>query len=113
VAYLEHMRRVWESRYPEIPIAEQEVVVTVPASFDEGARELTVAAAADAGLGEVRLIEEPQAALYDYLGENVAQLDEQLGAARLILVVDVGGGTTDVTLVRVLGEAERGDDDNR
>jgi molecular chaperone DnaK (HSP70) len=113
VAYLQHMRRVWESRYPDTPLAEQDVVVTVPASFDEGARELTSSAASDAGLGDVRLIEEPQAAFYDYLGENTDSLDDALGDARLILVVDVGGGTTDVTLVRVRGEHERSDDGGR
>jgi molecular chaperone DnaK (HSP70) len=113
VAYLEHMRRVWESRYPDTPLADQEVVVTVPASFDEGARELTTSAAADAGLGEVRLIEEPQAAFYDYLAENADELDDKLGDARLILVVDVGGGTTDVTLVRVLDNEARSEEGGR
>ena len=63
VAYLEHLRHVWEHRYPDAPLSNQEVVVTVPASFDEGARELTTEAAAEAGLGAVRLIEEPQACL--------------------------------------------------
>ena len=66
VAYLEHLRRVWEARYPDAPLLDQDVVVTVPASFDEGARELTTSAAVEAGLGEVRLIEEPQAAFYDF-----------------------------------------------
>lgn len=113
VAYLEHMRHVWEHRYPDAPLAEQDVVVTVPASFDEGARELTTDAAAEAGLGEVRLIEEPQAAFYDYLGAHTEDLDAQLGDARLILVVDVGGGTTDLTLVRVRPESDRADDENR
>lgn len=113
VAYLEHLRHVWEHRYPDAPLADQEVVVTVPASFDEGARELTTDAAAEAGLGEVRLIEEPQAAFYDYLGAHSENLDAQLGDARLILVVDVGGGTTDLTLVRVRPEPERADDERR
>lgn len=112
VAYLEHLRKVWEFRYPDTPLAEQDVVVTVPASFDEGARELTTDAAAEAGLGEVRLIEEPQAAFYDYLGAHAEDLDARLGDAKLILVVDVGGGTTDLTLVRVRPEAER-DDESR
>ena len=83
----------------------------MPASFDEGARELTTQAAAEAGLGDVRLIEEPQAAFYDYLGAHAEDLDERLGDAKLILVVDVGGGTTDLTLVRV--RAQRGDDGER
>ncbi|MCR9164216.1 MAG: Hsp70 family protein [Nannocystaceae bacterium] len=113
VAYLEHLRHVWEHRYPDAPLSDQDVVVTVPASFDEGARALTTDAAANAGLGEVRLIEEPQAAFYDYLGAHTEDLEAQLGDARLILVVDVGGGTTDLTLVRVRPESDRADDDSR
>ncbi|MCA9652781.1 MAG: Hsp70 family protein [Myxococcales bacterium] len=105
VAYLEHLRHTWESRHPEAPLAEQDVVVTVPASFDEGARALTTEAAAEAGLGAVRLLEEPQAAFYDYLGARADELPARLGDARLILVIDVGGGTTDLTLLRV-GEAD-------
>ncbi|MEX1366529.1 MAG: Hsp70 family protein, partial [Nannocystaceae bacterium] len=108
VAYLEHLRHTWEARHPDAPLHEQDVVVTVPASFDEGARALTTEAAAAAGLGAVRLLEEPQAAFYDYLGARAEQLPEQLASARLILVVDVGGGTTDLTLLRVSDPA--GDD---
>lgn len=113
VAYLDHLRQVWEHRYPDAPLSAQDVVVTVPASFDEGARELTTDAAAEAGLGEVRLIEEPQAAFYDYLGAHTDDLEEQLGDAKLILVVDVGGGTTDLTLVRVRPQDARAADENR
>ncbi len=113
VAYLDHLRQVWAHRYPDAPLADQDVVVTVPASFDEGARELTTAAAAEAGLGEVRLIEEPQAAFYDFLGAHAADLEDQLGDAKLILVVDVGGGTTDLTLVRVRPAGDRDAGDNR
>jgi molecular chaperone DnaK (HSP70) len=65
--YLEHLRRAWESARPGLRLSEQDVVVTVPASFDAAARELTLEAARGAGLGEVRLIEEPQAAFYDFL----------------------------------------------
>ena len=111
VAYLAHLRQVWEHRYPDTPLADQDVVVTVPASFDEGARALTTDAAAEAGLGEVRLIEEPQAAFYDFLGTHADDLDAKLGDAKLILVVDVGGGTTDLTLVRVRPDAH--DDESR
>ncbi|MBC8068249.1 MAG: Hsp70 family protein [Deltaproteobacteria bacterium] len=101
VEYLAHMRAAWDLAHPDAPLVEQDVVVTVPASFDEGARELTTAAAREAGLGEVRLLEEPQAAFYDWLGSHTVDLGAQLGDARLILVVDVGGGTTDLTLLRV------------
>ncbi len=107
VAYLEHLKQVWDKKYPEAPLHEQDVVVTVPASFDEGARTLTHEAAATAGLGKVRLLEEPQAAFYDYLGsqaepEAARALKEQLHSSKVILVVDIGGGTTDLTLLRVL-----------
>ena len=106
VEYLAHMRAAWESAHPDAPLAQQDVVVTVPASFDEGARELTTAAAREAGLGEVRLLEEPQAAFYDWLGANAGELAARLGSARLILVIDVGGGTTDLTLLRVRGSED-------
>jgi molecular chaperone DnaK (HSP70) len=101
VEYLAHMRAAWEAAHPQAPLAAQDVVVTVPASFDEGARELTSAAAREAGLGEVFLLEEPQAAFYDWLGAHVEGLARELAGVRLILVVDVGGGTTDLTLLRV------------
>ncbi len=110
VGYLVHLRQAWEARHPGTLLCEQDVVVTVPASFDEGARTLTTDAAEAAGLGEVRLLEEPQAAFYDYLGVHAAELDPRLMAARLVLVVDVGGGTTDLTLLRVRpGDAPGGD----
>lgn len=102
VGYLAHLRQAWEARHPHAPLREQDVVVTVPASFDEGARTLTTDAAEAAGLGAVRLLEEPQAAFYDYLGVHAGELDPRLAAAKLVLVVDVGGGTTDLTLLRVL-----------
>lgn len=109
VAYLSHLRSTWDQLHPEAPLSEQDVVVTVPASFDEGARTLTTDAAEAAGLGAVRLLEEPQAAFYDYLGVHAESLDPRLLDARLVLVIDVGGGTTDLTLLRVLP----GDDPSR
>ncbi|APR83147.1 DnaK-related protein [Minicystis rosea] len=102
--YLAHVRRVWDDAFPGEPLAEQEVVLTVPASFDEVARELTLEAAKRAGL-TVRLLEEPQAAFYDFMeragaSEIEALLDRSDGEA-LVLVCDVGGGTTDLSLIRV------------
>ena len=101
--YLEHVRRAWDATHPEAPLAEQEVVLTVPASFDEAARELTLEAANAVGLAP-RLLEEPTAAFYDWMGGAGA---DGLGAlvtkdrAALVLVCDVGGGTTDLSLIRV------------
>ncbi|MFN7134094.1 MAG: Hsp70 family protein, partial [Myxococcales bacterium] len=71
----------------------------VPASFDEVARELTLRAAAEAGLGKLTLVEEPQAAFYDWTRRHRGNLKEVLAGTRFILVVDVGGGTTDLTLI--------------
>jgi molecular chaperone DnaK (HSP70) len=77
------------------------VVLTVPASFDEGARALTLEAAQMAGLPRVQLLEEPKAAFHDWLVLQGDELAAQLADSRLVLVVDVGGGTTDLTLIRV------------
>lgn len=98
-SYLAHVRAAWNRRFPAHPLERQHVVLTVPASFDEGARALTLRAAADAGLSGLRLLEEPQAAFYDWLYRHRANLARELAATRGILVVDVGGGTTDLTLI--------------
>ena len=97
---LMHLREAWNHRFPRNPMETQEVVLTVPASFDEGARALTLDAAKRAGL-KVRLVEEPQAAFYCWLDAHRDDLEEALGPTRLALVVDVGGGTTDLTLLQV------------
>lgn len=99
--YLRHVRRAWDQHYPDAPLARQEVVLTIPASFDEVARRLTVEAARLAGLPKVRLLEEPQAACYDWLARHSDELDSALEGVRTLLVCDVGGGTTDLTLIRV------------
>ncbi|MGH8852974.1 MAG: Hsp70 family protein, partial [Telluria sp.] len=104
-SYLAHLRCAWDQRFPKAPLARQQIVLTVPASFDEGARALTLEAARMAGLPELRLLEEPQAALYDWLYRHRATLAQDLAQTRLVLVADVGGGTTDFSLVKVeLGE---------
>ncbi len=104
-SYLAHLRAAWDKRFPKSPLAKQQIVLTVPASFDEGARALTLEAARMAGLPELRLLEEPQAALYDWLYRHRATLREDLAQTKLVLVADVGGGTTDFSLVKVeLGE---------
>jgi molecular chaperone DnaK (HSP70) len=97
---LSHLREAWDAAHPDAPLAEQDVIVTVPASFDEGARALTLQAAAHAGLPRLLLVEEPQAAFYDWVRVHRAQLHEELKAVHLLLVVDVGGGTTDLTLIK-------------
>jgi hypothetical protein len=105
--YLEHLRHAWDARFPGHPLADQELVLTVPASFDEVARELTARAAQEAGLPRFVLLEEPQAAFYDHLSRHTQNLEASLGGARLLLVVDVGGGTTDLTLIHARFEGGR------
>ena len=98
--YLSHLRQAWALRHPDAPLEAQEVVLTVPASFDEVARELTVLAARAAGLERINLLEEPQAAFYDFVARHRAALSAALGGApATVLVCDVGGGTTDFTLI--------------
>jgi molecular chaperone DnaK (HSP70) len=96
-----HMIRSWDFGHPDAPLAGQEVVITVPASFDEVARTLTVAAARQAGLERFTLVEEPQAAFYDFTARHRRDLARTLEGIRLVLVVDVGGGTTDFSLVQI------------
>lgn len=96
---LRHLVQAWDAAHPDAPLAEQELILTVPASFDEAARALTVTAAKSAGLTAFSLLEEPQAAFYDFTARHRKDLAQVLDGHRLILVVDVGGGTTDFTLV--------------
>ncbi|HVX62885.1 MAG TPA: Hsp70 family protein [Pirellulales bacterium] len=104
--YLAHIREAWDFRFPEHPLAEQDVVLTLPASFDEVARELTVKAAKLAGLPRVVLIEEPQAAFYAWIHAQGDQWESVVQPGQKILVCDIGGGTSDFTLIRVRrGEA--------
>ena len=99
--YLAHMRDAWNQSHPNAPLARQEIVLTVPASFDEEARELTVAAAREAGIEKLTLVEEPAAAFYSWIANHLAQSQKSLFDGQLVLVCDVGGGTSDFTLIRV------------
>jgi Hsp70 protein len=98
--YLEHLRHAWDQTMPDAPFTEQQVLVTVPASFDAVARELTLSAAEQAGYQNLTLLEEPQAAFYAWI-ERHADWRERVYPGALILVVDIGGGTTDFTLISV------------
>jgi molecular chaperone DnaK (HSP70) len=100
-SYLAHLRSAWNARFPREPLELQQIVLTIPASFDEGARALTMEAARMAGLPALRLLEEPQAAFYDWLFRHRATLAQELAQTRLVLVCDVGGGTTDFSLIKV------------
>jgi len=105
--YLDHLREAWGARFAAAPLAEQDVVLTVPASFDEVARELTLAAARRAGLTRVTLLEEPQAAFYAWIAAHAGDWETRLRPHRLALVVDVGGGTTDFSLIGITPDGER------
>ncbi|ADE16018.1 putative heat-shock chaperone HSP70/DnaK [Nitrosococcus halophilus Nc 4] len=100
--YLEHVRDAWNFAYPEFPLQQQEVTVTIPASFDPAARELTLEAAEAAGYQQPTLLEEPQAALYSWIQNSAGGWRNQVQVGDIILVVDVGGGTADLSLVAVI-----------
>jgi molecular chaperone DnaK (HSP70) len=100
-SYLNHVRQLWGQQFPDAPLEQQDVVITVPASFDEGARSLTLEAAQLAGLASARLLEEPQAVCYDWLHRHKGNVTEELANTKLMLVCDIGGGTTDLTLIKV------------
>ncbi|MCF7510297.1 Hsp70 family protein [Vibrio sp. D54] len=98
-SYLNHIRQAWNYRHPSNKLEDQDVVVTVPASFDETARKLTLEAAELAGLKKIVLLEEPQAVCYDWYARHQQTAADELKELPLILVCDVGGGTTDLSLI--------------
>ncbi|MDD5580673.1 MAG: hsp70 family protein [Methylobacter sp.] len=100
-SYLAHIRTVWRHKFPDAPLEKQDIVITVPASFDEAARSLTLEAAQIAGLNHIRLLEEPQAVCYDWLRRNTGNIKQAMANVHLLLVCDVGGGTTDLTLIKI------------
>lgn len=99
--YIQQFREAWDAQFPDHPLAQQDFVLTLPASFDEVARELTVKAARQVGLQRVVLIEEPQAAFYAWIDKHSDRWDQLVSPGQKILVCDIGGGTTDFTLIRV------------
>ncbi|RSD30090.1 Hsp70 family protein [Vibrio pectenicida] len=98
-SYLNHIKQAWNYRHPSNKLENQDVVITVPASFDETARKLTLEAASLAGLDKIVLLEEPQAVCYDWYARHQKTASEELKQLPLILVCDVGGGTTDLSLL--------------
>ncbi len=108
--YLQHFREAWDHSMSngraEWTMGQSDVVLTVPASFDEMARELTVRAARQAGLQKLTLLEEPQAAFYSWVRSQGEFWRDQLSDGQQVLVCDVGGGTTDFSLIAVHGEGE-------
>ncbi len=100
-AYLQHLRDAWLNQHPNAPLERQDVVITVPASFDPAARELTVEAARAVGLNQAILLEEPQAALYSWIEKSHGDWRKHAEVGDIILVIDIGGGTTDLSLIAV------------
>ena len=101
IRYLEHLRAAWDHQHPDAPLTEQDVVLTVPASFDPAARELTSEAAEAVGLRHRVLLEEPQAALYHWVLATRDEWRKQVQTGDIILVIDLGGGTADFSLIAV------------
>jgi hypothetical protein len=102
--YLAHLREVWNLAHdgsPEARFEDQDLLLTVPASFDEDARALTLQAAEHAGLPRVTLLEEPQAAFYAWIASQGERWRDRIRVGDLVLVCDVGGGTTDFSLIAV------------
>ncbi|CCO48580.1 putative Heat shock protein Hsp70 [Vibrio nigripulchritudo SOn1] len=102
--YLEHLKDAWNHANPNHPLADQEVTITVPASFDPAARDLTAEAARNVGFVHLTLLEEPQAALYNWIDNSNDAWRDEVNVGDVVLVVDVGGGTTDLSLVEVTEE---------
>jgi Hsp70 protein len=102
--YLKHLRSAWALTHPDAPFDQQDVLVTVPASFDAIARELTGKAAEAAGYRNLTMLEEPQAAFYAWI-ERHPDWRQRVNKGDLVLVVDIGGGTTDFTLIAVTEQA--------
>src|SRR5579872_4249873 len=102
---LKHLADAWQKQHGS-PVSEHNVVLTVPASFDEEARELTVIAARDAGIEKLTLLEEPAAAFYSWIAHNLAQSRKKLFDGQTVLVCDVGGGTSDFSLIKVSREGD-------
>src|SRR5215469_4716237 len=103
--FLAKFREEWD-RARGLPLTEQDIVLTVPASFDEEARELTVMAAREAGIERLTLLEEPAAAFYSWIAHNLAESRKKLFDGQIVLVCDVGGGTSDFSLIRVSREGD-------
>ncbi len=101
ITYLEHLKSSWNYSNSDNLIENQQVTITIPASFDPAARELTAEAARAAGFQHLTLLEEPQAAVYSWIHQAGKTWREQVMVGDIILVVDIGGGTTDLSLIAV------------
>ena len=101
---LGHLKESWNAKMPKAPFEDQQILITVPASFDPSARQLVQEASQQAGYPEVVLLEEPQAAFYTWLQAHESDWRKRLNVGDCILVIDIGGGTTDFSLISVADE---------
>jgi len=101
IEYLNHLRQAWDHKFPDNELSEQNVTITIPASFDPAARELTAEAANQLNLKHLTLLEEPQAAVYNWIKACGDDWRDQVTLGDIILVVDIGGGTCDLSLIAV------------
>lgn len=101
---LRHLRLSWEKKMPHAPFARQQILITVPASFDPSARQLVEEAASVAGYPEMSLLEEPQSAFYAWLHKHHHDWRKMLKTGDSVLVIDIGGGTTDFSLISVVDQ---------
>ncbi len=99
--YLTHIKLAWAQVFPKDKLENQNVIITIPASFDAAARDLVIQAARDAGLPNITLLEEPQAAFYSWISQEENPWRQQVKKGDIVLVADVGGGTTDFSLIEI------------
>lgn len=99
--YLTHIRLAWAQEFPKDKLENQKVIITIPASFDAAARDLVLQAAKKAGLSDITLLEEPQAAFYSWIAQEDNPWRQQVKKGDIVLVADVGGGTTDFSLIEI------------
>lgn len=101
IYYLEHLRDAWDNSFPDTPLSQQDITLTIPASFAPSARELTAEAARLSDFNNLTLLEEPQAAFYNWIQKMGDDWKEYASVGDVVLVIDVGGGTTDLSLLTI------------
>ena len=102
--FLAHLKEAWNNKNSKDKLENQKVIITIPASFDAAARDLVVEASKIAGLPSLTLLEEPQAAFYSWISQSDVSWRKQVEKNDIVLVIDVGGGTSDFSLIEISEE---------